>query len=80
MRGSSMTDTTPLMRLKEALQYIKTDIKTFDLRIGIVVSDSNIVAHALVYSISLINNSANRSYRNSCSQKKSRLMIAFPGL
>uniref|UniRef100_A0A7S2KSU8 Intraflagellar transport protein 57 homolog n=1 Tax=Leptocylindrus danicus TaxID=163516 RepID=A0A7S2KSU8_9STRA len=45
MRGSSMTDTTPLMRIKEALQLIKADIKTFDLQIGIV---ENALIHAIV--------------------------------
>lgn len=35
-RGSSMTDTTPLVNIKEALQTLKMEIKTYELRIGIV--------------------------------------------
>lgn len=35
-RGNSMTDTSPLVRIKAALTKIKADIKTMDLRIGVV--------------------------------------------
>ena len=35
-RGESMTDTGPLVRLKEAMKKIKKEIKEMDLRIGTV--------------------------------------------
>lgn len=35
-RGDSMTDTSPLVQIKKALQKVKEDIKTFELRIGVV--------------------------------------------
>lgn len=35
-RGDSMTDTSPLQQIKKALQKVKEDIKTFELRIGVV--------------------------------------------
>jgi estrogen-related receptor beta like 1 len=35
-RGSSMTDTSPLVKIKTALQEIKVEINTFELRIGVV--------------------------------------------
>merc|ERR1712216_430379 len=35
-RGESMTDTSPLTRLKEAMKKIKKEIKEMDLRIGTV--------------------------------------------
>ena len=35
-RGSSMTDTSPLVKIKAALQDIKTEINDFELRIGVV--------------------------------------------
>lgn len=35
-RGSSMTDTSPLVKIKAALQEIKSEIKDFELRIGVV--------------------------------------------
>lgn len=35
-RGSSMTDTSPLVKIKEALTTLKAEIKTYELRIGIV--------------------------------------------
>jgi estrogen-related receptor beta like 1 len=35
-RGSSMTDTTPLVKIRAALQDIKVEINHFELRIGVV--------------------------------------------
>ena len=35
-RGSSMTDTSPLMKIKEALTNLRTEIKSMELRIGVV--------------------------------------------
>ncbi|GMH74795.1 hypothetical protein TL16_g06558 [Triparma laevis f. inornata] len=35
-RGSSMTDTSPLVNIKAALQDIKVEINNFELRIGVV--------------------------------------------
>ena len=35
-RGSSMTDTSPLVRIKQALTNLRTEIKTMELRIGVV--------------------------------------------
>lgn len=35
-RGSKMTDTTPLVQIKEALKTLNAEIKHFDLRIGVV--------------------------------------------
>jgi len=35
-RGNSMTDTTPLVQIKSALTSLRNEIKTFDLRIGVV--------------------------------------------
>lgn len=35
-RGESMTDTTPLVRLKESMKKIKTQIRQMDLRLGTV--------------------------------------------
>ena len=35
-RGSSMTDTSPLVKIKAALQEIKVEIQNFELRIGVV--------------------------------------------
>lgn len=35
-RGSSMTDTSPLVKIKAALQALKTEAHNFELRIGIV--------------------------------------------
>mmetsp|Transcript_29515 Transcript_29515/g.42222 ORF Transcript_29515/g.42222 Transcript_29515/m.42222 type:complete len:443 (-) Transcript_29515:207-1535(-) len=35
-KGKSMSDTTPLLNLKTALQNIKLEIKNFDVRIGIL--------------------------------------------
>jgi len=35
-RGSSMTDTTPLVKIRTALQDIKVEINHFELRIGVV--------------------------------------------
>ena len=35
-RGSSMTDTSPLVKIKAALQDIKLEISQFELRIGVV--------------------------------------------
>ena len=37
-RGDRMTDTTPLMKLKDALDTINKDIKNFDLQIALLVS------------------------------------------
>jgi len=37
-KGSSMTDTSPLIKIKVALQNLKTEIKDYDIRIGVVVS------------------------------------------
>jgi len=35
-RGNSMTDTSPLVQIKQALASLRTEIKTFELRIGVV--------------------------------------------
>lgn len=35
-RGNSMTDTSPLVQIKRALQGLRDEIKTFELRIGVV--------------------------------------------
>ncbi len=35
-RGSSMTDTSPLMKIKEALASLRTEVKSMELRIGVV--------------------------------------------
>lgn len=35
-RGSKMTDTSPLVRIKEALKSLAAEIKQFELRIGVV--------------------------------------------
>ncbi|DBA04145.1 TPA: hypothetical protein N0F65_004253 [Lagenidium giganteum] len=35
-RGSKMTDTSPLVQIKEALKALSAEIKTFELRIGVV--------------------------------------------
>ncbi|OQR99027.1 Intraflagellar Transport Protein 57 [Achlya hypogyna] len=35
-KGSKMTDTTPLVQIKAALQTLKAEIKNFELRIGVV--------------------------------------------
>ncbi|CAM9309528.1 unnamed protein product [Phaeothamnion confervicola] len=35
-RGAQMSESSPLVSLKQSLQHIKGEIKTFDLRIGIV--------------------------------------------
>lgn len=35
-RGSKMTDTSPLVQIKEALKTLSAEIKHFDLRIGVV--------------------------------------------
>jgi estrogen-related receptor beta like 1 len=35
-RGNSMTDTSPLVQIKRALQSLREEIKTFELRIGVV--------------------------------------------
>lgn len=35
-RGSQMSEASPLVSIKQALQQIKSEIKTFDLRIGVV--------------------------------------------
>lgn len=35
-RGQSMTDTSPLIKIKSALTKLKSEIKTMDLRIGVV--------------------------------------------
>lgn len=35
-RGSKMTDTSPLVQIKEALKTLAVEIKNFDLRIGVV--------------------------------------------
>lgn len=35
-RGSKMTDTSPLVQIKEALKKLSAEIKNFDLRIGVV--------------------------------------------
>jgi len=34
--GQSMTDTSPLVKIKAALQNVKAEIKTFDIRLGVV--------------------------------------------
>merc|ERR1711865_1172294 len=35
-RGNSMTDTSPLVQIKQALTSLRDEIKTFELRIGVV--------------------------------------------
>ncbi|KAJ1446317.1 intra-flagellar transport protein 57 [Pelagophyceae sp. CCMP2097] len=35
-RGNSMTDTSPLVQIKQALKQIKLEVVTFDLQIGVV--------------------------------------------
>ena len=35
-RGNSMTDTSPLVHIKQALKQIKQEVVTFDLQIGVV--------------------------------------------
>lgn len=35
-RGSSMTDTSPLMKIKSALAKLRAEMKDMDLRIGVV--------------------------------------------
>lgn len=35
-RGNSMTDTSPLVKIKQALASLRDEIKTFELRIGVV--------------------------------------------
>lgn len=35
-RGNSMTDTSPLVHIKQALKQIKAEVVTFDLQIGVV--------------------------------------------
>lgn len=35
-RGNSMTDTSPLVQIKQALKSIKTEVVSFDLQIGVV--------------------------------------------
>ena len=35
-RGNSMTDTTPLVKIKKALQRLKREIKEMELRMGVV--------------------------------------------
>ena len=35
-KGSNMTDTSPLVKIKKALQDIKTEINTFEMRIGVL--------------------------------------------
>lgn len=35
-RGSTMTDTSPLVKIKAALQALRTETHNFELRIGIV--------------------------------------------
>ena len=37
-KGSSITDTTPLVEIRGALQRLRTENKEFDVRIGILVS------------------------------------------
>lgn len=38
LKGSSITDSSPLVEIRAALQRLKTENKEFDLRIGILVS------------------------------------------
>ncbi len=35
-RGASMTDTSPLVKIKQALQNLKSEVKELELRIGVV--------------------------------------------
>merc|ERR1712216_525786 len=35
-RGNSMTDTSPLIKIKSALSQLKTEAKHMDIRIGVV--------------------------------------------
>ena len=53
-RGDRMTDTTPLMKLKDALDTINKDIKNFDLQIALLVSslESFLISDAVSDSIS----------------------------
>ena len=39
-KNGSISDTTPIVEIKSALDKLKADIKEFDLRIGVVVSSS----------------------------------------
>lgn len=41
-KGKSMSDTTPLLNLKSALQNIKLEIKNFDVRIGMLVRNQSL--------------------------------------
>ena len=47
-KGKNMTDTTPLVKLKAALQDIKVEIKNFDVRIGVLVSRTLFVCCSLM--------------------------------
>ena len=40
-KGNSLTDTTPLVQLKQALTKLRAEIKDFDLRIGVMVRTSS---------------------------------------
>mmetsp|Transcript_11740 Transcript_11740/g.16988 ORF Transcript_11740/g.16988 Transcript_11740/m.16988 type:complete len:94 (+) Transcript_11740:271-552(+) len=53
-KGSSMTDMTSLLNIKAALQDIKAEIKTFDMRIGILVSFWELNVWVFSYSIALL--------------------------
>lgn len=46
-RGSKMTDTSPLVQIKDALKRLSAEIKTFDLRIGVVRCGCSILPTAL---------------------------------
>jgi len=42
-RGNSMTDTSPVVKMKKALSQVKADTKHMDLRIGVV---HHVLSHA----------------------------------
>lgn len=41
-KSNSMTDTTPLIQIKKAIQTVKADIKDYDLQLGILVGNITI--------------------------------------
>ena len=44
-KSNSMTDTTPLVQIKTAIQTVKSDIKDYDLQLGILVGNISILLH-----------------------------------
>ncbi len=41
-KGNSMTDTTPLVQIRESLQRLKDENKELDIRIGVLVRSLNV--------------------------------------